>query len=432
MQPVGIEATRLDFRLRANTIFLLFVGMLLASFGVAGYVLLNSLAQPGAASVSTPVSVEELLADADEFLRKQQTEQAIVLYRRILTSDATSLHAQLALARAELMAGREDLAAEEYERALRLDAKDTTALLQLARLYSQKQKTWKLAELRFKEYVALAPNDADAQLRLARVLSWQGKWKEAAAAYSNPALTQLQTIEDQRSYVLALVKSGQTDRAEAMLKRFLTGSGQDFELRLQQASLYASRQDWNSALPLYRALLRQRPDDARLNLTYGAGLLATRDYRAALEPLAKARSKMPSSAEAGLSYARALRGVKDYEAAKREFARVLPSFGADGAVVREYADLLLEKRDYRNAEAYYAKAYGLGIRDVRLLVSFAGTLRANGKPRSALPYLEEAYAREPADRLAFELAKVMHEVGRHQQALQILGKIERASMQASR
>jgi cytochrome c-type biogenesis protein CcmH/NrfG len=420
------------FRVRANVLILVFVGMLVASFGVAGYVLVQSHRQPGARAVAADVPVEKLLASGEEFLRKQQTEQAIVTYRRILTSNPNSVQAQMGLARAEVLAGREDLAADEYERALRLDGKNTNALLQLARLYSSKPKTWKLAEARFKDYLALEPNDTDAQLPLARLLSWQGKSKEAAAAYSNPGLLKLLTIEDQRSYVIALIKSGQTDRAEALLKRLLAGNRQDFELRLQQASLHASRQDWNSALPLYKSLLRERPDEARLHLTYGVSLLSARDYRAALEPLAKARSKMPSNAEAGLSYARALRGVKDYQAADKEYARVLPSFTSDGAVVREYADLLLEKRDYRKAEEYYAKAHGLGVRDVRLLVSFAGALRANGKPRAALPHLEEAYAREPTDRLAFELAKVMHEVGRHQQALQILSKIDTASMPASR
>jgi tetratricopeptide (TPR) repeat protein len=421
-----------NFRVQANLIILLFVGMLFSSFGVAGYVLFRSVMHPGAHSATSAIPIGELLTNAAQSLRKQQTEQAIVTYRRILTSNPTSLEAQMGLARAEFTAGREDLAAGEYERALRLDPNNTTALLQLARIYSHAPKTWRLAEARFKEYLVLQPHDTDAQLRLARVLSWQGKSKEAGEAYSKPALMKLMTIQDQRNYVFALVKSGQSDRAEAVLKRLLVDGRQDFELKLQLASFYASRQDWSSALPLYRSLLRERPDDAGVQLTYGVGLLSARDYRAALEPLAKARSKLPSNGEAGLAYARAQRGVKNYEAAATEFARVLPLLGSDRTVVREYADLLLEKRDYRKAEEYYARAHGMGVRDVRLLVSFSGALRANGKPRAALPYLEEAYAREPTDRLAFELAKLMRDLGRHHQALQILSKIDPASMPPSR
>jgi tetratricopeptide (TPR) repeat protein len=142
---------------------------------------------------------------------------------------------------------------------------------------------------------------------------------------------------------------------------------------------------------------------------------------------------MPSSGEAGLAYARALRGVKDYKSAAREYERVLPTYRTDAAFVREYADLLLEKQDYRKAEGAYRDAYDLGLRDVRLLVSYAGALRGNGKPRAALPYLEEAYRREPTDRLAFELAKLMHEVGRTKEASQLLSRIETpSSTQAAR
>lgn len=422
----------MNFRARANLVVLLFVSMLLSSFGVAGYLLFRSARQLTAQPVSTNVPVEKLLASAENLLRKQQTEQALVTYRRILTSNPTSLDAQLGLAHGELMAGREDVAAQEYERALRLDRNNTTALLQLARIYSHRAETWRLAEARFKEYLVRQPNDTEAQLHLARLLAWQGKWKEAVEAYSNPALATFLTIEDQRNYVAALVKSGQTERAELVLKGLLVDGRQDFELKLHLASLYAARQDWNSALPLYRSLVLERPNDSRVNLTYGIGLLSARDYRSALGPLAKARDGMPSSGEAGLAYARALRGVNDYKRAAREFERVLPVYRADMDFIREYADLLLEKRDYRKAEEYYRQAYDMGLRDVRLLVSLSGALRANGKPRAALPHLEEAYKREPTDRLGLELAKLMRELGRYDEALRILSRIKPASAQSSR
>lgn len=429
--PVARELPA-NFRARVNLVVLLFVGLLLGSFGVAGYLLFRSAKQPAVQVASTHVPVEKLLASAEELLRKQQTEQALLVYRRILASTPKSLEAQMALARGELMAGREDVAVQEYESALRLDRKNPTALLQLARIYSHRTKTWGLAEARFREYLVLKSDDPEARLQLARLLAWQGKWKEAAEGYSKPALARFLSIEDQRNYVVALVKSGQTQRAELVLKGLPVESRQDFELRVQLAGLYASRQDWNSALPLYRSLVQERPSDARVNLTYGIGLLSTRDYRAALEPLATARERMPSNREAGLAYGRALRGVKDYKGAAKQFERVLPAYRADRDFVREYADLLLEKRDYRTAERYYRQAYDMGLHDVRLLVSLSGALRANGKPRAALPYLQEAYEREPTDRLGLELAKLMRELGRYDEALRILSRIEPASAQTFR
>ncbi len=422
----------MGFQRRLKLFIALFVAILVASFGVAGYLLVRSARQTAAQAVSTSVADAELLARARQALRKGQTEQALVLYRRGLTSTPGSLDAQLGLAEGELMAGREDMAAQEYERALQLDRNSTIALRQLAHVYSHRAKTWGLAETRFKAYLALVPGDEAVQLELARVLFWQGKWPEAAEGYARPALAKRLSLQDRRDYVVALARSGQSQRAERVLKGFLADGRQDYELKLQLASLYASRQDWDTALPLYRELLRERPTAPGVNLTYGVGLLSTGDPRAALEPLARARNGMPSNREAGLAYARALRGVKDYKSAAKEYERVMPSYRAEVDVVREYADLLLEKRDYRKAEAYYRDAYSMGLRDVRLLVSYSGALRGNDKPRAALPYLQEAYRREPTDRLGFELAKLMHELGRTAEASQILSTIEPASARLSR
>jgi tetratricopeptide (TPR) repeat protein len=419
-----------DVRVRLNVVLLVFIAMLASSFAVAGYLLVKSSTRNTSDFGATPI--EQLLATAESLLRKQQTEQALVLYRRILASDPASLEAQLALARGELMAGREDVAAREYESALRLDPRNTTALRQLAHIYSHQKRTWSLAESKFKDYLAQKPDDTDAQMQLARLLIWQSNWAEAAEIYSRPTLARLLTIEDRRNHVAALAKSGQSRRAEIVVKGYLAAGRPDYELQLQLASIYAARQDWDSAAPIFRSLLQARPDDARVNLTYGVGLLTMRDYRAALEPLAKARRAMPSNPEAGLAYARALRGVKDYKPAVKEFARVRPAYDRNAEIVREYGDLLLERGDFRAAEAEYRHASDLGLRDVRLLVSYSGALRTNGKPRAALPYLEEAYRREPTDRLALELAKLLRELGRYDDAKKMLATIAPPSAQASR
>jgi tetratricopeptide (TPR) repeat protein len=132
---------------------------------------------------------------------------------------------------------------------------------------------------------------------------------------------------------------------------------------------------------------------------------------------------MPSSSEAGLAYARALKGTGNLKKAAQEFGRVA-SESRDRGIVREYADLLLEKRDYRGAEKFYKEALGLGLRDVRLLTGLAGALRGNGKHREAVPYLEEAYAKEKSDRVAFELASTLQKVGKNKEALALLARIE--------
>jgi tetratricopeptide (TPR) repeat protein len=375
--------------------------------------------------------VQELLAKAEASLKFRQTEQALLLFRQAEALDSSRVEPHLGVARAELSAGRETEAAREYERVLKLDRNNSAALLQLATIHSHRPNSWAIAETELTRYVQLQLKDAAAQLRLARLLVWQKKWKQAAEIYSRPAVLSLSTEQDRKQYIYALINSSQWDRAEAALKQMVTAGNQDFELRLQLANLYATRHDWDSALPLYQSLLGLRPDNPEVNRTYGMGLLATHQYQSALTPLSRAVAAVPGDAEAGLAYARALRGAGEYKQADRQFERIMLQFESDASVHREYADFLLEKKDYRKAQKEYEAAYYLGLRDIRLLVSLSGTLRAQNKPKKALPLLEEAYKLKPTDRLAFELAEVLHQVGQDARASDLISKLERRATKSA-
>ena len=380
--------------------------------------------EPSAAALPGDNSVEELLRTASGHLQSKHTEQALVAYRRALTLAPNSIEAQSGVARGELMAGRESIAAQEYERVLQLAADNVPALLQLARIYAHQRETWNQSELKYKELLRLKPDDAGAQLELARVLAWERKSKEAVEMFSPAAVRRLMTFQDRKDFAISLVRAGRSSDAEKLLKELVAARPNDFEIQLQLASIYAANREWDSALPLYETLLRQNPDDARLNFTYGSGLLSAKRYQAAIGPLSKARRAMPSNADAGLAYARALKGSGDLKHAAHEFGIVAEQSQSSG-IVREYADLQLEKRDYRGAEKSYKRAMALGLRDTRLLLGLAGALRANGKHKEAVPYLEEAYSREPADRVAFELASTLRKAGRQKEALSVLAKIEK-------
>ncbi len=372
-----------------------------------------------------PRDVMALLERSAERMKKGEVEQAILGYRRVLTL-GPSLQAQVGLADGEWRAGRQEEAVREYERVLRLDPRNATALRRLAQAYAGHRETWAQAEARYREYLAVAMDDAEACLGLARVLSWRGNSAAAVELYARDDVQPLLTPEDRRNYAFALVQAGRGQEAEPMLGGMARANPADADVTLSLGGLHASRSEWEQALPLYRAALEQRPDDPRANLTYGQGLLATKDYAAAVEPLAKAASSLPASAEAGVAYARALRGKGDLKKADAQFERVMPLIDADAAIEREYADLLMERKSHSRAADYYGRALGHGLRDERLLTGLAGALSADGKPREALPFLEEAYALRPSDRLGLELARLYRRLGRNERALQLLAEIEGA------
>jgi len=409
--------------------FMLGVG---ATFGYGFYLVFRtaqpqrSAGRPSSGPALTTVELQTELQQAGHSLKAGKVEQAILAYRRVL-AEVPSVDAHLGLADAELRAGRETLAAREFERVLELDRRNPTALRQLGAIGSREPRTWALAEERYRAYLAVKPDDAEARLALARLLAWQAKSAAACEMYSDRRVAPLMTVDDRRSYAFALAATGRTREAETLTRELLVLQPGDHDLTAQLAGMYAARREWKAAVPLYRSLVQRRPDDPRLQLAYGHGLAALGDTSAAVEPLGKAARAMPADADAGLAYARALRAVGDADGAVREFERVLTVGPRSAAVRRELGDLLMERRDYGGAERHYRVALDLGVRDVRLLASLAGALDANGKPEEAVPLAEEAYARRPTSRLGFELAKLYQKIGRARDAARLLQKIERDS-----
>jgi tetratricopeptide (TPR) repeat protein len=297
----------------------------------------------------------------------------------------------------------------------------------LAQSYAGRRETWPQSEARYREYLALAPGDAEAWLGLARVLSWRGSSAAAAEIYARADVQPRLTTDDRRNYALALVHTGHDAQAEPILGGIASSNPTDVDVALSLAALHGARQDWDRALPLYRAALERRPDDPAANLAYGQGLLSLKRYQESLGPLDKATRAMPSNADAALALARALRGAGDLKKADGQYERALTSLDRNAAVEREYADLLMERKNPAKAADYYRRALDHGLKDERLLTGLAGALRASGKPKAALPYLEEAYALRRSDRTAFDLAQLYRQLGQNERALQLLGEIEHGS-----
>jgi Flp pilus assembly protein TadD len=377
-----------------------------------------------------PEEISARLRAADEHLRRGEAEQAILTYRELLAV-APSLNGQLGLARGELLAGRQDVAAQEFERAVALDPRNPTALLELARIYSRRAPSWPDAERRYRAYITERPDDAQAQLDLGRLLIWQGKALGGVELLAQPSVQKLMTSQDKREYAFALVKAGREGEAQPILEG-ISSQGKDDDAMLQLAGLHASRGQWSLALPLYRRVSDHRPADPQVNRAYGLGLLAAGDAAGALLPLEKAVDSAPQDGEAALGYARALRQTGDLKKASQVFDRAISKFETDAGVNREYGDLLLQRREYGKARSYYRRAMSLGLRDDRILVSLGACYSATDEPREAVPLLEEAYRQKPSDRLALDLAKLYKRVGRSDRALEMLRMIDTSPTPPSR
>jgi tetratricopeptide (TPR) repeat protein len=125
------------------------------SYGFAGYLVYRRY-QPLHPPARLPArGTRDWIAAGDAQLRSRNVEQALVAYREALSAHPDSLAAQLGVAHAEAAAGREDVSAREFERALALDTANGPALLALARIHSHTPATWAAAEARYRQYLKL-------------------------------------------------------------------------------------------------------------------------------------------------------------------------------------------------------------------------------------------------------------------------------------
>src|SRR6266446_629558 len=125
--------------------FLAAFGIVVAvSFAYGGYLtrVRRTASKESILLTSTDETIESLLRSGALYLDSKQVEQALIAYRKALTVAPKSIDAQLGVARGELMAGRESVAAREYERILLLDHDNAIGLQQLARIYSHQRETW--------------------------------------------------------------------------------------------------------------------------------------------------------------------------------------------------------------------------------------------------------------------------------------------------
>src|SRR5262245_27517447 len=242
-------------RLRNTLTAVLLTGLAVSAVSFAGGVYLRfrtpKLTAPTVVRESPQAgSADALLASAERLLRERKTEQSIVAYQQVIALKPDSMEAQLGLAKGELLAGREKIAIQEYERVLRFDPNHRESLLALAGLYSHRRSTWPQSESRYRRYLKLVPRDAADQLALACNLAWQGKAGAAAELFSRPEVVPLETASDVRDYAFCLSHIGKYEQAEPVLRKLMSLTPGDTAAAMQLARIYARRKNWQSALPL--------------------------------------------------------------------------------------------------------------------------------------------------------------------------------------
>lgn len=144
-----------------------------------------------------------------------------------------------------------------------------------------------------------------ARLELARLLSYEKRYKEALAEYEKvlQARPDLNTARMEMAKVLAW--KGEPDKALSIFQG-MEVKGLDDEARIALADIYVIRKEYSKAEPLYGDFLAKHPNDHTVRIRLADLLTWTKQYDRAITQFEKILADRPDDVQVRRRYAQVL------------------------------------------------------------------------------------------------------------------------------
>ena len=202
----------------------------------------------------------------------QEFTKEIDQYKSALRVDANNIEARLQLARYFSWSGRLEEALVQYQEVLKRSPGHVEAQIGIATVYSW-QKKYIEATRMLKKIVKKYPDNVDALLGLGRVYSYQAKYKESIVYFEKV----LSFDPTNREALIGLGRVQSWDKgyaaSEANLKKILKENPQDLEALKALANTYKWGEKYTKGIDTELQILRIEPKnvDAMLSIAYMYG-----------------------------------------------------------------------------------------------------------------------------------------------------------------
>jgi len=170
-------------------------------------------------------------------------------------------------------------AADCYEAALRLDARDVETIIHLGNLY-RGLKRYPDAETKFRAGLELEPKSPQALLGLAETLDAQKK-PEAAGAFRDYLAVQPDAPGAQSRVIHLLLEQKQYEAALTELDRAEAGKTPTLDSLRSRADIQIAQKKWDDAIISLRKAITLAPNDADLRGGLGRVFMQKRDFASA-------------------------------------------------------------------------------------------------------------------------------------------------------
>jgi cellulose synthase operon protein C len=290
------------------------------------------------------------------YLLERNWQGAADQWERAVKLDATYAAGWVALAELELLRGNPAQAEARADMALRVQQRNLPAMILRARAQARRGKNGE-ARKSLEQILSVAPENREAQFWLASSYAAAGRNTEAAQLIEAGAKAAPGDVRWLLADVSLLTRQGKTTEARGKLQAALAAASSKEQILERLGDLDLARQDGAAASGWFEKLVALAPD----NLDY----------------------------QLGLAGARVLSG--DREAAVAAYQRLQKSHGADVRVWLQAGALLAEMGRTPEARASYEQALQRDGRNPFVLNNLAWLLLQSGQGvEKALEYAQEA------------------------------------------
>jgi tetratricopeptide (TPR) repeat protein len=254
-------------------------------------------------------------AECAQAFHRGDYPRAVTLARARLLVQPREVTTLIVLARAEAAQGRFEAAYEGFQRALRVDPRNTDALYYLAITAGV------LAQSEYERLFALAPGSGRAHQLRGQSYEAQGRPHEAVAAYQAALEADAQSVELLVALGDLMRSQLRLEEAVAYYARAAALAPHRYDVLYGLGVAHSFRREYGPAVERLREALVLDPGSAPARFNLGRALLMSGQAQAAAAELEAAIARAPRMREAHYMLGRAYQALGREPEAERAFAR---------------------------------------------------------------------------------------------------------------
>jgi len=147
--------------------------------------------------------------------------------------------------------------------------------------------------------------DWQVRLELARLLSYEKRYREALAEYEKVLKAKPKMVTARMEMAKVLAWNGEPDKALAIFQE-IEAKGLDDEASLALADIYVIRKEYSKAEPFYENFLTKHPNDHAVRIRLADLLTWAKQYDRAIDQFEKILAARPDDIQVRRKYARVL------------------------------------------------------------------------------------------------------------------------------